>query len=384
MTRLLVTSASGANGDGYGAILGFTQQGVTEGPFSLDPRVVDPRGICLDPAGELVYVNSGDDRVLALDRQGDVVLDSGRIEGLDPGGAKFAPDGRYCVTLRRHGTVMAFRASLDGGGLPLLPDGAVPYPRVFGFSPDGTMYLSSGVAPSGEGENTIAVFDQAGRLRTSHLVDDVELSPLDLVLAPNDNIVVSSESPFGARDAIVSVREYEPTGRLVRVLSPDRAVGFTRPRGLRFGPDDRLYCVGADHVVVFDFLSGTFVGAVAHLQRLNGQAIVLMVRRSFSCPSRPGLGRTVVAQIGHRRRGVAATDGAGGSGRGVGIRWETGAGVAEEQYRWPAPQCRSASSSSLARGTMTRTKAVKPSGFPSQQPYRAPRSSGPGKPLIAR
>jgi DNA-binding beta-propeller fold protein YncE len=276
VTRLLVTSASGANGDGYGAILGFTQQGVTEGPFSLDPRIVDPRGLCLDPAGELVYVNSGDDRVLALDRQGDVVLDSGRIEGLDPGGAKFAPDGRYCVTLRRHGTVVAFPASLDGGGLPLLPDGAVPYPRGFGFSPDGTLYLSSGVAPSGEGENTIAVFDQTGRLRTSHLVNDAELSPLDLVLAPNDNIVVSSESPFGARDAIVSVREYEPTGRLVRVLSPDRAIRFTRPRGLRFGPDDRLYCVGADHVVVFDFLSGTFVGAVARLQRLNGQAIVLV------------------------------------------------------------------------------------------------------------
>jgi DNA-binding beta-propeller fold protein YncE len=276
VTRLLVTSASGANGDGFGAILGFTQQGVTEGPFSLDPRVVDPRGLCLDPAGELVYVNSGDDRVLALDRQGDVVLDSGRIEGLDPGGAKFAPDGRYCVTLRRHGTVAAFPASLDGGGLPLLPDGAVPYPRGFGFSPDGTLYLSSGIAPSGAGENTIAVFDQAGRLRTSHLVDDGELSPLDLVLAPNDNIVVSSESPFGARDAIVSVREYEPTGRLVRVLSPDPAIGFTRPRGLRFGPDDLLYCVGADHVVVFDFLSGTFVGAVVRLQRLNGQAIVLV------------------------------------------------------------------------------------------------------------
>ena len=60
VTRLLVTSASGANGDGYGAILGFTQQGVMEGPFSLDPRIVDPRGLCVDPAGELVYLNSGD------------------------------------------------------------------------------------------------------------------------------------------------------------------------------------------------------------------------------------------------------------------------------------------------------------------------------------
>ena len=120
------------------------------------------------------------------------------------------------------------------------------------------------------------MFDQAGRLRTSHLVHDRELSPLDLVVATNGNIVVSSESPFGARDAIVSVREYEPTGRLVRVLSPDPAIDFMRPRGLRFGPDDRLYCVGADHIVVFDFSSGTCVGAVARLERLNGQAIVLV------------------------------------------------------------------------------------------------------------
>ena len=183
MTRLLVTSASGANGDGYGAILGFTHQGVMEGPFSLDPRIVDPRGLCVDPAGELVYLNSGDDRVLALDRQGHVVLDSGRREGLDLGGAKFAPDGQYCVTLRRRRTVASFPAALDRGPRPLLPDGAVPYPRGFGFSSDGILYLSSGVAPSGEGENTIAVFDQAGRLRTSHLVHDRELSPLDLVVA---------------------------------------------------------------------------------------------------------------------------------------------------------------------------------------------------------
>lgn len=78
MTQILVTSASGANGDGYGALLGFSADGVLTGAFSDDGRITDPRGLSLGPAGDLVYVTSGDDRVLALDRTGTVVLDSGR------------------------------------------------------------------------------------------------------------------------------------------------------------------------------------------------------------------------------------------------------------------------------------------------------------------
>jgi DNA-binding beta-propeller fold protein YncE len=107
MTSVLVTSASGANGDGYGAILGFSTNGSLIGPFSQDRRMTDPRGLSHDPSGELVYVNSGDDRVLALDRSGEVVLDSGRIDDLDPGGAVFGPDGRYYVRLRRRRTILA-------------------------------------------------------------------------------------------------------------------------------------------------------------------------------------------------------------------------------------------------------------------------------------
>ena len=82
--RILVTSASGANGNGYGAILGFGPEGEFTGPFSSDPRIADPRGLSLDPSGALVYLNSGDDRMLALDLRGNVVHDSGRIRGLDP------------------------------------------------------------------------------------------------------------------------------------------------------------------------------------------------------------------------------------------------------------------------------------------------------------
>jgi hypothetical protein len=56
--RILVTSADGANGNGYGAILGFGPEGEFTGPFSSDPRIADPRGLSVDPSGALIYVNA--------------------------------------------------------------------------------------------------------------------------------------------------------------------------------------------------------------------------------------------------------------------------------------------------------------------------------------
>jgi len=276
--HILVTSATGANGNGYGAVLSFGPDGQFLGRFSSDPRIVDPRGMSLDASGALVYVNTGDDHVLALDLHGYVVRDSGRISGLDPGGGEFGPDGRYYVTMRRRRTIRAMPAALDEEGEFLLPEGIVPFPRGFGFGTDGSLYLASGVGPSGTGDNTIVVFDLSSRTpRTPCLVTDPKLSPLDLKLAPNGNVVVASEWPFGAPDAVTSVREYEPrTGQLVRVLAPDRSVGFRRPRGLRFGSGGRLYCVGEGHVVAFDFRTGRFEGPVVNLDRLNGQALVLV------------------------------------------------------------------------------------------------------------
>jgi DNA-binding beta-propeller fold protein YncE len=275
MRRILVTSASGANGDGYGTVLSFSADGDLAGPFSDDPRITDPRGMSLSPGGDLVYVTSGDDRVLALDKNGTVTLDSGRKEGLDGGGGTFAPDGRYCLTLRRRGAILALPPQLDTDGEPLLPDGSVPFPRGFGFGDGGQLYLSSGIGPSGEGDNTVTVFDRDGRLRNARLVSDAKLSPLDLTIVPGGNLVVSSEWPFGSPSASATIREYDPsTGRLVRVLAPDPAVKFTRPRGLRFGPEGQLYCVGRDHVVAFDFATGRFLGVIAELQRLNGQAVL--------------------------------------------------------------------------------------------------------------
>jgi hypothetical protein len=108
-------------------------------------------------------------------------------------------------------------------------------------------------------------------------VTDPELSPLDLAIAPDGHLVVSSEWPFGSPGAKATIREYDPsTGLLVRVLAPEPVVEFTRPRGLRFGPGGRLYCVGRGHVVAFDFPTGKFLGVMAELRRLNGQALLLL------------------------------------------------------------------------------------------------------------
>ena len=46
---LLVTSASGANGNGYGSLLAFDWDGKPLGAFSNDKRIVDPRGLAVEP-----------------------------------------------------------------------------------------------------------------------------------------------------------------------------------------------------------------------------------------------------------------------------------------------------------------------------------------------
>jgi hypothetical protein len=120
------------------------------------------------------------------------------------------------------------------------------------------------------------VFTPDAPTQPSRLVADPELSPLDLAIAPNGNIVVSSERPFGAVDAVTSVREYDATdGHLVRFFSSNGKAEFRKPRGLRFALNEVLHCVARDEVVGFDFASGECPGAIAQLPRLNGQALVL-------------------------------------------------------------------------------------------------------------
>ena len=64
---LLVTSAAGANGNGYGTLLAFDLNGRPLGAFSGDSRIADPRGLAVDRDEGLVFLSSGTDRVWALD-----------------------------------------------------------------------------------------------------------------------------------------------------------------------------------------------------------------------------------------------------------------------------------------------------------------------------
>jgi hypothetical protein len=130
---LLVTSAAGANGDGFGLLLAFDRDGTPLGSFSNDDRIADPRGLGVDQQQELLFLNSGADRRLALDRNGKVVRDTGLIEGLNPGGGNFGPDARYYVGSRSARTIVAFPAELGAVGEHILPPGIVPFPRGFAF-----------------------------------------------------------------------------------------------------------------------------------------------------------------------------------------------------------------------------------------------------------
>ncbi|MGA7779906.1 MAG: hypothetical protein WCA85_19635 [Paraburkholderia sp.] len=273
--QILVTSASGANGNGYGSVLSFDLDGTPRGTFSADPRITDPRGLATSADRKLLHVNSGSDRILALNAAGEIVRDTGEIQGLNAGGGNLAPDGRHLVGLRSARTIAAFAADLSGAPQHVLPAGVVPFPRGFASAEDGAIYLASGIGPGGDGENNIAVFDAHGASLTPRFITDDSVSPLDLTIAPNGNIVVSSEFPFRAPDASASIREYDRvTGKLVRVFTPPSGVGFHQPRGLRFGPDGHLYCVARDSVVAFDFGDGRFLDSVVHMPRLNGQALI--------------------------------------------------------------------------------------------------------------
>jgi hypothetical protein len=272
---LLVTSATGANGAGYGKILAFADDGKPIGIFGEDRRIVDPRGLGFDPIDKLLFVNSGSNRILALDSKGTVVRASQTVDGLNPGGGNFGPDGRYCVGLRSERAIMAFARELDSAGEYVLPAHVVPFPRGFAFGHDDRLFLASGIGPSGEGDNAILAFDSDRKMLPSWKVRDPELSPLDLAIATNGNIVVSSEHPFGAANAVTTIREYDHAdGHLVRILVPNDGVRFRKPRGLRFGPHGRLYCVAQDEVIAFNFETGNCLGPIVTLPGLNGQALV--------------------------------------------------------------------------------------------------------------
>ncbi len=93
---------------------------------------------------------------------------------------------------------LPFLTSLDAVLEHVLPPKVVPFPRGFAFGHDGRLFWPRESAPDGQGDNAIVAFSRGMPSQfSSFSVADPELSPLDLAIAPNGNIVVSSEHPFG-------------------------------------------------------------------------------------------------------------------------------------------------------------------------------------------
>ena len=108
-----------------------------------------------------------------------------RASALGPGARR---PKRHNGVQRRRQQCLHFESRLfPTGSFPSREDSASVSKLIF--------YLASGVGPAGEGENTIAMFDQRGARRTPRLVHDPPLIPLDLTVAPKRNIVVASECP---------------------------------------------------------------------------------------------------------------------------------------------------------------------------------------------
>jgi hypothetical protein len=97
--------------------------------------------------------------------------------------------------LRSARTILAL-SQWSGCGRHVLAPGIVPFPRGFAFGRDGRLFLASGIGPGGEGDDTIVAVAPGGGMLSPRLVQDPDLSPLDLVIAPNGNILLSKRGPI--------------------------------------------------------------------------------------------------------------------------------------------------------------------------------------------
>jgi len=219
--NILVTSAAGTNGDGYGSILAFTLDGKMLGAFGADSGITDPRGLRVHPDGDRVYVNNGDDRILSLDPHGRIAAKTGPIANLNPGRGNFGPDGRYYIGSRTARTIVAFPPGLLGSGKAILPSGVVPFPRGFALAPDGRLFLASGTSPSGDGDDTILAF-----------APDLTLSAERFVGMHHDQRAGLARRRENFEDLAVSKRETAPfrayfKDRQSRIVSTDCAAFHT-------------------------------------------------------------------------------------------------------------------------------------------------------------
>jgi hypothetical protein len=308
---LLVTSAAAR---GNSQVLRFDgRTGAFLGIFDAGGGVVDPRDIVpVPPDGQQVIVNNGDGRLLRFDsRTGTFLGTFASQAGLNPGGGLFGPNGDYFVDARSRAAIARFDGATGAFLGDFIPAGLVAFPRGFRFGPNGDLYFANGADPAtGGGGGSVLKFDAQGNLLNRSFITDPALSPLALIIAPDGNILITSEFPFGAANSVGTVREYDPnTGALVRVydagLGPDGQPILSRPRGLVVGPDGSLYVssTGNGTVVRFDLATGAYLGTFASFPGLNGQAV------TFVAPDPPGSvgGRTYLGSVRVRtdRNGLA-------------------------------------------------------------------------------
>jgi hypothetical protein len=199
--------------------------------------------------------------------------------GLDPGGGAFGPDGMYYVGSRSQRSIeQVDLATRRYCGRALTLDGIL-FPRGFAVLDDGGFVVASGTHPViGGGRRALFRYDRGGKLESDAFVDDPLLDPLDLA-AHDGNLYVTSEFPFGADNAAVSLRCYDAkSGAPAGVWSADNTPVFghmQKPRGMTFNSDGTLLICAQNCVLAVDVATVGNARIVAEDKRLAGQSLAL-------------------------------------------------------------------------------------------------------------
>jgi hypothetical protein len=273
LLMLLVSSASSL---GYGALRAFEESDgwTTFGP----PGIADPRGV-RRRAQDVYFAVNDPSGVWLLHLDGTILAQIELPAGLDPGGGAFAPDGIYYVGSRSKRSIERVDlAAQRYSGRALTLDGIL-FPRGFAVLDDGSFLVASGTHPvSGGGRRAVFRYDRNGTMETDAFVDDPLLDPLDLAVH-DDYIYVTSEAPFGAGDAAVSLRRYSArNGAFAGAWSRENTSAFDKvrkPRGMTFANDGTLVLCAQNCVLAVDVTTFGKAWLVAEDDRLAGQSLAI-------------------------------------------------------------------------------------------------------------
>jgi hypothetical protein len=280
-TSLVVSSASRL---GYGTLRCFEEPvgWTTFGP----PEIKDPRGVRRRAKDAYFAVNEPSAAVWLLRFDGTALARIDLPAGIDPGGGAFAPDGLYYIGSRSQRSIeqvdLAARrycrraVTLDG----------ISFPRGFAVLDDGGFVVASGTHPVlGGGRRSLFLYNRNGSLESDAFVDDPLLDPLDLALH-DGYLYVTSEFPFGADNAVVSLRRYDAkNGAPSGTWSAEHSPAFGRvqkPRGIAFTDDGTLLMCAQSCVLAIDVTTLGSAWLVAEDEHLAGQSLALWSREDCS------------------------------------------------------------------------------------------------------